>query len=117
MSVVFVFGSNLRGIHGAGAAKEANLKWGAEWGVAEGRTGDAYAIPTKSAGFQTLPWGTIESSVTKFLVYAKKHPEDSFLLTAIGTGLAGLAPFEVKDMMGPGTVPENVFISGRLWVL
>ena len=36
---IFVFGSNLAGMHGGGAARIAHEKFGAEWGVGVGRTG------------------------------------------------------------------------------
>jgi hypothetical protein len=87
---VFVFGSNLSGIHGAGAARAANHRYGAEWGVSEGRTGWTYAIPTVQeniAGPLGLP--AISTAVERFLRYAATHPEDSFLVTRIGCVLAG----------------------------
>ena len=45
---VFVFGSNLAGRHGAGAALEAHQHWGVQSGPrgARLRTGFAYAIAT-----------------------------------------------------------------------
>lgn len=46
-STVFVFGSNPGGVHGAGAAKTARDMFGAQTGVGEGMTGNAYALPTK----------------------------------------------------------------------
>lgn len=60
--VVFVFGSNLAGRHGKGAALEAAQHWGAQYGVGEGRTGNAYALPTKDANLRTLPLLEIEQS-------------------------------------------------------
>lgn len=95
---IFVFGSNLSGIHGAGAALEANLKHGAELGVGEGPTGNSYAIPTKDLKIKTLPLDDIEDSVEQFIDYAEDNWETTFFVTRIGCGLAGykekeIAPF------------------------
>lgn len=46
-NTVFVFGSNPKGIHGAGAAAVAKSQFGAIQGQGEGLQGHAYAIPTK----------------------------------------------------------------------
>ena len=86
---IFVFGSNLAGRHGRGAALHAHQHHGAELGVGLGRTGDAWAIPTKDAQLRTLPLDQIEAYVGRFLAYARNHPELIFKVTAIGTGLAG----------------------------
>ena len=45
---IFVFGSNLAGRHGKGAALDAKNKYGAIYGVGFGRTGNSYAIPQKT---------------------------------------------------------------------
>jgi len=86
---IFVFGSNLSGIHGAGAAKTA-LKWGAIMGQGVGLQGQTYAIPTKSEGIsRTLSVDEIRPYVYDFISFAKDHPELTFLVTEIGCGLAG----------------------------
>lgn len=95
----FVFGSNLSGIHGAGAARAAHRNYGAAWGVAEGPTGDAYAIPTvreNIAGPLTLD--EIRVAVDRFISYATAHPELSFFVTRIGCGLAGHRDQDVAPM-------------------
>jgi hypothetical protein len=84
-----VFGSNEAGRHGKGAALHARKHYGAEYGVGFGRTGEAWAIPTKDAQLQTLPLARIAHYVAQFLTYAHAHPELLFRITAIGTGLAG----------------------------
>jgi hypothetical protein len=98
MPVVFVFGSNLRGRHGAGAALDAARLYGAAEGVAEGPTGQAYAIPTRDAKIRTLPLVYIQKAVNRFCTYATKHPNTVFRVTRIGCGHAGytdeqIAPF------------------------
>lgn len=96
---VFVFGSNLGGFHGAGAARFARLYHGAVMGVGEGRTGNAYAIPTKEVGYQTSrPLKDIQESVNKFIQYAKENPQEQFLVTRVGCGLAGYKDHEIGPM-------------------
>ena len=94
---IFVFGSNRAGIHGAGSARCAERLYGAKWGVGEGPTGRAYAIPTKDENIKTLPLYKIKRHVDKFIEYATDHPEFTFKVTRIGCGLAG---YEDKDI-GP----------------
>ena len=89
MAKIFVFGSNLAGRHGKGAALCARREYGAEYGVGSGRTGDAYAIPTKDVFLHPLPLSWITAFVDVFLIYARNHPEDTFLVTRVGCGLAG----------------------------
>lgn len=95
---IFVFGSNLAGIHGAGAALQAKAVWGAVQGVEEGRTGNAYAIPTKDKHFRTLHLEYVQVSVWHFLQYARDNPDLTFLVTRIGCGLAGYADAEIAPM-------------------
>lgn len=97
-NTIFVFGSNLAGRHGAGAAKYAWAMYSAEHGVGEGPTGRAYALPTKDKKLNPRPLADIEVSVWRFLDYAARHPELEFFVTRIGCGLAGyedeqVAPF------------------------
>lgn len=104
---IFVFGSNLAGRHGAGAALHARQHYGAEWGVGEGRTGLAYALPTKDHHLKPLPlraegdslgvWG-IDRYVKRFVLYAKEHPEDDFLVTRVGCGLAGYMDEDIAPL-------------------
>lgn len=89
MAEIFVFGSNLAGRHGKGAALFARQKYGAEYGVGEGRTGNAYAIPTKDAHLQTLSLCSIKEGIYEFLDYAW-NSNDTFIVTPVGTGLAGI---------------------------
>lgn len=97
-ATVFVFGSNLRGRHGAGAARHAVTNWGAEEGIGVGPTGRAYALPTKDRKIQTLSTTAIRSFVGDFLDYAKSRPELTFIVTQIGCGLAGYTPQIIAPM-------------------
>lgn len=97
-TTIFVFGSNEAGFHGAGAAREAVLHWDARVGVAVGRTGFSYAIPTKNKNIRTLPLWCIAAYVLGFLAYAKEHQELTFLVTRIGCGLAGYTDEAIAPM-------------------
>lgn len=98
MRNVFVFGSNLAGRHGKGAALDARKHWGAQLGVGEGRTGDAYAIPTKDVKLKPRTLEEIKRSVDRFIEYARSHPELQFFVTRIGCGLAGFTDAEISPM-------------------
>lgn len=102
---IFVFGSNLRGAHGKGAALDAKELWGAEYGVGEGLTGRAYAIPTKDDKLKTRHLIEIGKSVKKFKEFAKSHPEMEFFVTRVGCGLAGYSDNDIGPMFGDA--PEN----------
>ena len=98
MTEIFVFGSNLAGRHGAGSAKHAVQHCGAIYGQGVGPQGASYAIPTKDEKLAVLPLEQIRHYVWDFISYAEAHPELTFRVVAIGTGLAGyrhedMAPF------------------------
>lgn len=105
MREIFVFGSNLAGRHGRGAALEAANSYGAVYGVGEGRTGDAYAIPTKDKNLKVRSLEEISSSVSVFLMYAVLRKELTFRVTRIGCGLAGYTDAQIAPMFRHA--PEN----------
>ena len=107
---IFVFGSNLRGMHGGGAARVAMDKFGAEWGVGVGRTGQTYAIPTMHGGVDV-----IKPYVDEFVEYAKAHPELKFLVTRIGCGIAGFRDIEIAPLFAECVALENVFLPETFW--
>lgn len=92
---IFVFGSNLAGRHGMGAARDAHKWYGAEYGVGAGMTGRTYALPTKDAHLDILQLFTIAFYVKVFLTVARNRPELTFLVTRVGCGLAG---YEDREM-------------------
>ena len=100
---VFVFGSNIRGMHGGGAARFAHNHFGAQWGVGEGPTGQCYAIPTMEGGVDY-----IQGKVDKFVEYAKQHPELTFYVTKIGCGIAGFAIAEIAPLFRAAITLANV---------
>jgi hypothetical protein len=93
---VFVFGSNVAGRHGAGAALQAVQYWGAQEGFGSGRTGMAYAIPTKTRSLGVRSLELIEFDVLVFCCYAEENPQLRFLVTDIGCGLAGYKDAQIK---------------------
>ena len=105
MTDIFVFGSNLAGRHGAGAAKFAMDKHGAIYGEGIGLQGHSYAIPTKDSRIQTMPLEAIEPYVKKFLDFARANPELTFDITPIGCGLAGYRRSDIKPMFDG--MPDN----------
>ena len=102
---IFVFGSNLAGRHGKGAALHARLNHGAEYGRACGRTGNAYALPTKDRYIRTLPLESIQHYVNLFLSYAREHQELTFEVTRVGCGLAGYSDSDIAPMFK--NAPDN----------
>ena len=100
---IFVFGSNLAGFHGGGAARIAYEQFGAEWGVGVGRTGQCYAIPTMQGGVET-----IRPYVNEFIRYAEQHPELTFLVTRIGCGIAGFTDEQIAPLFAAARNLPNV---------
>jgi len=115
---VFVFGSNLAGRHGKGAALWARQHRGAVYGVGLGLTGNSFAIPTKDRDLKTLPLDEISRYVDRFLRFATDRPDLTFQVTPIGCGLAGYKPEQIAPMFrgAPANCqlpPEFVAILGR----
>ena len=102
---VFVFGSNLQGMHMGGAARLAYERFGAIWGQGVGLQGRSYAIPTMQGGVET-----IAPYVDEFLEFAKLHPELKFLVTRIGCGIAAFTPEEIAPLFSGALGQENVIL-------
>ena len=101
---IFVFGSNIQGSHGGGAAWFAYKNLGAEWGVGEGLTGHCNALPTMEGK------ASMKAAVYRFIDCAKEHPELTFLVTAVGCGIAGYTPQEVAPLFRNALALENVYL-------
>jgi hypothetical protein len=106
---IFVFGSNLAGRHGAGAAFFAVANKGAIYGQGVGLQGQSYAIPTKDHNMRTLPLDTVKYYIDAFVDFAAHNPELKFQLTQIGCGLAGYTPEDIIPLL-PKLLPCNVFV-------
>lgn len=105
--MIFVFGSNLRGVHGAGAAAYALRNRGAMRGIGEGMTGHSYALPTKDANIEARPFWAVAASVERFKSFAETHPEMPFQVTRVGCGLAGFQDGEIAPLFDDA--PSNCF--------
>ncbi|WP_298952075.1 hypothetical protein [uncultured Methylobacterium sp.] len=105
---VFVFGSNLAGRHGKGAALTAKLRHGAIQGQGEGLQGQSYGIPTKDESVRTLPLDRIEWHVIRFLQFARDRPDFRFFVTRIGCGLAGYHDDEIAPFFA--AAPDNCIL-------
>lgn len=105
---VFVFGSNLAGRHGKGAALWARQHRGAVYGQGEGFQGNSYAIPTKDERVKTLPLFRIRNYADRFKRFAGQYPHLTFQLTPIGCGLAGYNPDQIAPMFEDA--PANVVL-------
>lgn len=102
---IFVFGSNLDGLHGGGAARIAYDKFGAIWRQGVGLQGQSYGIPTMHGGVDV-----IKPYVDEFINFAKSHPEFKFLVTRIGCGIAGFNDKEIAPLFKDAIEIENIYL-------
>ncbi len=102
---IFVFGSNLKGMHGGGAAYIAYRKFGAIMGQGVGLQGQSYGIPTMQGGVET-----IRPYVDEFIAFAKEHPTLTFLVTRIGCGIAGFTDEEIAPLFEKAHDVENIVL-------
>lgn len=102
---IFVFGSNLGGFHGAGAARLAVDEFGAEWGNGVGLQGQSYAIPTMGG---SVVW--IKPYIDEFIDFAAAHPELTFLVTRIGCGIAGYTDSSIAPLFASCVDSDNIVL-------
>lgn len=102
---IFVFGSNLAGLHGGGAARVAMNKFGAVWRQGVGLQGQSYAIPTMQGGPET-----IRPYVDEFIEFAKNHPALKFYVTRIGCGIAGFKDEEIAPLFRSALGIKNIVL-------
>ena len=102
---IFVFGSNLLGRHGGGAARIAYNHFGAEWGVGVGLTGQCYAIPTMQGGVET-----ITPYVDEFIEFARNHSYLKFFVTRIGCGIAGFRDEDIAPLFKNALGITNIIL-------
>ena len=107
---IFVFGSNLAGMHGGGAARIAHLHFGAVMGKGVGLQGQSYAIPTMQGGVET-----IRPYVNDFLDFAKHYPEMQFLVTPIGCGIAGFEAEDIAPLFEEAKQIKNISLPESFW--
>lgn len=102
---IFVFGSNLEGMHAGGAARIAADKFGAIWGQGVGLQGKCYAIPTMHGGVDA-----IKPYVDEFITFAKANPQFKFLVTRIGCGIAGFTDKQIAPLFTKALKIENIYL-------
>ena len=107
---IFVFGSNLSGMHGGGAALIAYRKFGAIWGKGVGLQGQSYGIPTMQGGVET-----IAPYVDEFIAFAREHGELRFLVTRIGCGIAGFDAEDIAPLFREAMNVENICLPRDFW--
>ena len=107
---VFVFGSDLRGLHCGGTAYQALRSFGAQLGKGVGPQGQCYAIPTIVGGLRH-----IQPYVNDFRQYVSAHPQQTFLVTPVGCGLAGFTPKDIAPMFAWARNQENVYLPKEFW--
>lgn len=100
---IFVFGSNLHGHHGGGAARAARIRFGAIWGQGVGQQGQSYAIPTMQGGVDT-----IKPYVDQFIAFAKEHTELFFYVARIGCGIAGFKDSDIAPLFKNALNMDNI---------
>lgn len=103
---IFVFGSNTRGRHVGGAAKQAMESFGAIWGIGYGFQGQSYAIPTLGDDLDRVPLEKIKTDLQQLVWIAERMPTITFLLTPIGTGIAGYTLPEIESVLP--VLPINI---------
>lgn len=106
---IFVFGSNIKGLHMGGAARAAYNKFGAEWGNGEGLQGRSYALPTME-GLEST-----KEAVNRFTEFAHEHPELKFFVTPVGCGIAGYTAKEIGPLFRKATELSNVYLPISFW--
>lgn len=102
---IFVFGSNLAGMHGGGAAYVAMEYFGAIWGQGVGLQGQCYAIPTMQGGVET-----IKPYADEFICFAKAHQEYTFYVTRIGCGIAGFSDEQIAPLFHDALDIPNILL-------
>lgn len=112
---IFVFGSNMKGIHGAGAALTARKKFGATIGRMHGMDNNSYGIPTKDENLITLPIYRIKKYVENFLFDASLYPDNTFHVTEIGCGLAGYTPDKIAPLFEGARIMKNILLPKSFW--
>lgn len=102
---VFVFGSNIHGMHTGGAARMAYERFGAEMGVGFGLRGQSFAIPTMNGSLRDImPY------VEQFIRFAYHHPYAKFYVTRIGCGAAGFSPYDIAPLFAQALNVPNIIL-------
>ncbi|WP_299648063.1 hypothetical protein [uncultured Jannaschia sp.] len=115
MREIYVFGTDRAGRHDDGSAIHAAEAFGAQLGVSDGATGNAYAITTRGPNSEQVPFREIDAALCRLLDYAVNMPDARFLLEPVGTGVAGHLKSDVWDVLKREGLPRNVMLTST-WV-
>ena len=107
---VFVFGSNLQGMHLGGAARLAHERFGAVYGQGIGLFGQSYALPTMNLSLEE-----IDRYVDEFILFDDQHPELTFLVTRVGCGIAGFSDEQIAPLFARAFALPNVYLPASFW--
>jgi len=112
---VLGYGSNLRGRHGAGAAKFAAAQCGATEGIATGLDNNSYGIPTKDERIRTMPLSEIQPYIDQYIADAKRFTHLTFWTTKVGCGLAGYTVEQIAPMFKEAVGVKNICLPREFW--
>ena len=71
-------------------------------------TPQTYAIPSRDME-------NFKKYIDDFLVYAKQHPEYTFLVTEIGCGISGHSPSEIAPLFKEALKMDNIHLPLVFW--
>lgn len=103
---ILVVGTNRNGEHYGGAAAQAHRDFGLDWGVSEGMSGQTYAFPTLSRQMRPYNWSVLCSGRDILYWTARNNPGKTFLLTPVGTGIAGIDRAVIEKLFRK--LPSNI---------
>lgn len=114
--LIFVYGSNLAGVNGKGAANIAKRFLSAADGVGEGMASEfCYALPTKDKNIQTRELSDVHISIDNLMSHALDNPTQQYMMTRVGCGLAGFCDEDILPHLGNIDIPKNVLLPG-IWL-
>ena len=106
---IVIVGTNKDGAHLGGFAAYCKEHFGLVDGVARGRSGDCYAIDTMSG------LDAIKEQIPAFIEAAKVLPLCTFLVTQIGTGIAGFTVEQIAPLFAAAKDVENIYLPKEFW--
>ena len=116
--IIFVFGSNPEGKHGAGSAKVALQKFGAKYGKGDGLHGQSYALITTEMrkGWPPITLEQITDNVRRLYEVARKMPDKRFMVAYRNQPdqrtLCGYTGAQMmKCFLSAGEIPDNIWFS------
>ena len=103
---IIIVGTNKLGQHLGGAARQAYSDFGLKWGCGEGLSGQTYAFPTLDENFRQVSLNDLRRSRDRLYEVVESMPDKVFLLTSVGTGIAGFELEVIKELFKD--TPKNI---------